>query len=50
VRFWYAITLTTDAPINTQAADRISHRLRQAFPNNECIVISAAELSVARPE
>lgn len=44
------ITLTTDAPVDHQAADRIRQRLSQAFPNNECIVISGGELSVARPE
>jgi hypothetical protein len=44
------VTLTTDGPLDPQAVERVRVKLSALFPDNECIVISGAELSVARPE
>lgn len=43
------IVLTVQSKISQDKADQLSGRLREKFPNNECVVVVAGELSVMRP-
>lgn len=43
------VVLTADAALSPEAVEHATDLLKERFPDNECIVVSGAELSVVRP-